>query len=74
MKYSINSLIILQVFPQKYVPVNLENKPDNPKFASMNLYDYTVCTTTNTNCLSLFHAFIITGILYDWRILQMLIY
>lgn len=38
MKYSINSLIILQVFPQKYVPINLENKPDNPKFASMSLY------------------------------------
>lgn len=53
MKYSINSLIILQVFPQKYVPINLENKPDNPKFASMNLYDYIVCTTTNTNCLYL---------------------
>lgn len=52
MKYSINSLIILQVFPQKYVPINLENKPDNPKFASMNLYDYTLqCMYNNQHKL-----------------------
>lgn len=47
----ISSLMIIHVYPPKYVLMNLEKKIDNPKFAYMNLNDSTVCTMTNTNYL-----------------------